>query len=442
MSDFRPMEVSVETRTAGSARPLCCDTTRKQKTWAWFAMLLFFIASVSFVTNKSISDERSSYNKDSSLDSRPPEEHVNGSRKVDGTLHLLQSDHVKISREWWVKCSLYQIDTLIEKYLGKEFVNESIQEIGWEPVLDNDGEFVHHMDLFMCTDKIVSLFETPSSRDRTCDSAGNVFGPIVQASRRQCHAFSAIYDKGAKKIMFPDETGISIRNPYMLYTHMLLQIHYLNERYQTTRDGIEDTSGFRIFVVGGSLIRKESARIVGVIDDLMTLPPGYDRWTHTFAVPTEELERIMEEDWKMYGDEVRVVGAHLHAHDRCTRMTVFNQHRLHTNMTQSQQDPVKGDILSSIDPYGGYGESQQFLTLSPSSTRMLRKDDVLTVSCVYNTSSAQRTIRSGMSSRDEMCGPLFLVTPTNPEVIPERLIWKGSTHATVDSMTGPDVTAP
>lgn len=106
---------------------------------------------------------------------------------------------------------------------------------------------------------------------------------------------------------------------------------------------------------------------------------------------------------------------HLHAHDTCSR----------TALARGRGGAPRGaaETVLEIAPYGGYGPNQTMHLMrdvaAPGAATAVRRGDELRVSCVFNTLSRTRSTRFGVNRGDEMCGPLLMYTPSDPN-LPEK----------------------
>ena len=92
---------------------------------------------------------------------------------------------------------------------------KNVQLIGYEPLLT---EVVHHMDVFLCDDKLGSRFVSPGQ----C----NTFQGFMHAISGPCYQMVFAYDKGASGFTLPDHVGLRL-GEVTPYTTILMQIHYL-----------------------------------------------------------------------------------------------------------------------------------------------------------------------------------------------------------------------
>ena len=104
---------------------------------------------------------------------------------------------------------------------------------------------------------------------------------------------------------------------------------------------------------------------------------------------------------------------HLHAHDTC---------RARLARAAAARRGAAETVLE-IAPYGGYSPNQTMhlmrVVAAPGASTAVRRGDELRVSCVFNTLSRTRSTRFGVNRGDEMCGPLLMYTPSDPN-LPEK----------------------
>ena len=95
-----------------------------------------------------------------------------------------------------------------------------------------------------------------------------------------------------------------------------------------------------------------------------------------------------------------------------------------------------GDTVLEIAPYGGYGPDQTMHLMRevapPGAAKAVRRGDELRISCVFNTSTRARSTRFGVNRGDEMCGPLLMYTPSDPN-LPEKA---NTTCTAIRALTG------
>ena len=133
-------------------------------------------------------------------------------------------------------------------------------------------------------------------------------------------SLTAVYDKGASGFVFPADAGVAVGDGTVL-SRLVLQVHYLLHSSPSPTWGPDapsaptDASGLRLQVVRGGG-RPYNTRMLGIMDVAMRLPGGVSGYHHAYEVGAETLGAMIAHDVARWG-KVRVIAAHLHAHDMC-----------------------------------------------------------------------------------------------------------------------------
>lgn len=269
-------------------------------------------------------------------------------------------------------------------------------------------EIVHHMDVFGCKGEPRDYTGTYSCSD-----------PFMVP---ECHAFVAVYDKGAGDYHYPDDVGVAVGEGTG-YTWFLIQTHYLSldESKDLTSLASVGNSGFKVWFNVGEAQRPHNARFLGIMDESMNVPA--DAEEHAYTTPESDLQSFLQHDLDAFGN-LTVFGGHLHAHDHCTGFYLDVRRR-----DAASREWAPWDAFGRIVPYGGYGPDQTIQDFGAAATNAadrrveLRGGEEIRVRCTWRT--PHPPLPYGIHNGEEMCGPILLYYPTDAAAEQKSVAYTG-----------------
>ena len=195
-------------------------------------------------------------------------------------------------------CRWFEIAALVEGARRPALVDRPLAAVAFGIALHSarSAAIVHHANIFMCAGR-ASERQFPHARAE-CSAGGGVFVERPKGGGGlPCLNILASYDRGAAPFTFPDDVGVRL-GPGTPYTHLLLQVHYLHD--PTVDPTVVATGGAPTaaapppepLVDGGTGMwlrlsatpRARNARMIGLMDTAMVLPPAKRAHTHAYSV--------------------------------------------------------------------------------------------------------------------------------------------------------------
>uniref|UniRef100_A0A915DXV7 Tyramine beta-hydroxylase n=1 Tax=Ditylenchus dipsaci TaxID=166011 RepID=A0A915DXV7_9BILA len=239
--------------------------------------------------------------------------------------------------------------------------------IKYEPIITKGLEHViHHMEVFHCQ-KAVSQFSDYCTNEHA-----------MPAAKSSCSKVIAAWSMGVGPVVYPPQAGMPIGGLGFV-PFLMIEIHYDNAWLQAN---LTDSSGIRITYT--DQLRPHDAGIMelGLIySDVNSIPPMQKAFPITGYCPADCTKQFPQ-------DGINIFASQLHAH--LTGRKLFTSHF---------RNGVK---IGEINRDNHYSPHWQHLQQFSKHVKVL-SGDVLSTTCVYDTTQKKVWTWGGYGIDDEMC---------------------------------------
>ncbi|KAL3115775.1 hypothetical protein niasHT_007780 [Heterodera trifolii] len=254
-------------------------------------------------------------------------------------------------------CAIVELSETLKRHKHHAIRYEAIISPG-------NAKFVHHFEVFHCQQK-TRPFTGDCSEDKPLEA-------------RSCSKVLAAWAMGANPIVYPPEAGMPLGGVGFV-PFLMVEIHYNNVQKVA---GIRDSSGLRITYT--DKLRPNDAGIMelGLIySDANSIPPDQPHFPITGFCPAECTQKF-----PIGG--IFIFASQLHSH--------LTGRKLHSSVIRG------GSKVTEINRDDHYSPHWQHIrSLRP--FVHIRRGDVISTTCVYETRGRKHWTWGGYGIEDEMC---------------------------------------